>query len=187
MVAFSDHVLVVDAPSSAATIIDHVTTLAPGKPIRYVVPTHHHDDHASGVGRFVAAGATVVTTAAARTLMERLAWTDSAPMEVLTTDLRIFTDGRRTVEIHNIGSGPHAEDMLVAWIPEEGILFQADLIEGPIGGILGPGANNETTMHFAAWLKGKNWPVEVYAGSHGPLPSPEAFEALITTPIMPLR
>lgn len=187
VVAFNDHVLVVDAPSNSANIITQIGTLAPGKPIRYVVPTHHHDDHSSGVRQFVAAGATIVTTERDRTFMERVARANTVRVETLSTGSRVFTDGTRTVEIHNIGPGPHAEDMLVAWIPEEGILYQADLIEGPVGGVLAASANNETTMHFASWLKLRNWPVKVFAGSHGSLPSPAAFDALIKAPIIPLR
>lgn len=187
VVAFNDHVMVVDAPTASSNIISQIKTLAPGKPIRYVAPTHHHDDHSGGVRHFVAAGATVITTAGNRAYLERMARSVAPPMEVLTSDRRVFSDGRRTVELHNIGAGPHAQDMLVAWIPEEGILFQADLIDSDTDGWLGPGANNETTMHFAAWLKGKNWPVKVFAGAHGSLASPEAFDALIKMPIKPLR
>ena len=49
-VAFTDYLLVAEAPSSGVpAILARLATLAPGKPIRYVTPTHHHDDHAGGV------------------------------------------------------------------------------------------------------------------------------------------
>lgn len=46
-VEFADHVLVVEAPTSGASATSaRIATLAPGKPIRYLVLTHRHDDHA---------------------------------------------------------------------------------------------------------------------------------------------
>ncbi|HET9358358.1 MAG TPA: MBL fold metallo-hydrolase, partial [Vicinamibacterales bacterium] len=64
LVEFSDHVVVIEAPQgerrSDATIAA-VKTLLPSKPIRYVVNTHHHFDHAGGIRGFVAAGIPVVT------------------------------------------------------------------------------------------------------------------------------
>ena len=196
VVAFSDHVLVVDAPGfGSEQLMSRIATLAPGKPVRYVVPTHHHDDHAGGVRHFAAAGATVVTTPGNRAYMERMAAARptlagdarvpaAAPARVETiTGKRVFTDGARTVELHDIGPGPHAQEMLVAWIPEEGILFQADLLDVGASGAILPGTNNETTTHFADWLRGRGWTVRVFGGSHGFVAGPAAFEELLRQPI----
>jgi glyoxylase-like metal-dependent hydrolase (beta-lactamase superfamily II) len=200
VVAFSDHLLVVDSPSNLADLIARIATLAPGKPVRFVVPTHHHDDHSGGIGLFTAAGATIVTTPGNRKYFERMATTRStlgantAPVsadrlriETVANKKRVFTDGTRTVEIHDIGPSPHAEEMLVAWIPEEGILFQADLISMAADGAVRPGANNDTTMHFAAWVKKQNWNVKTFAGAHASVPSPAVFEELIKQPLLPAR
>ncbi|MGH7459579.1 MAG: MBL fold metallo-hydrolase [Longimicrobiales bacterium] len=197
VVAMRDYILVVDAPQSTdAATIERIKALAPGKPIRYVVPTHHHSDHASGVKQYAAAGATIVTTPANRAYMERLAiarstlLTDLAPaankptIETMGDRKRVFSDGSRTVEIHDIGPGPHAEEMLIAWIPEEGVLFQGDLIDVGTNGLINRGTNNETTMHFAEWLKRQNWNVRVYAGSHGFLRSAADFAELVSQPIL---
>ncbi|HET8622271.1 MAG TPA: MBL fold metallo-hydrolase, partial [Gemmatimonadales bacterium] len=51
-VAFKDYVMVVEPASSDAEsrrAIAAVKELAPGKPIRYIVATHHHEDHTGGV------------------------------------------------------------------------------------------------------------------------------------------
>ena len=197
VVAFRDHVLVVDAPPNAAQVIALADSLAPGKPVRYVVPTHHHDDHAAGVAHYAAAGATLVTTPGNRAYLERMAaaratLNPQAPpragrvqVETVAGGRRVFTDGSRTVELHDIGPGPHAEEMLVAWIPEEGILFQGDLIDTPPSGEVVRGAHNETTAHFAEWLGRRGWSVRVFGGSHGFLATPAAFQELLRQPILP--
>ena len=63
-VDFKDYIVVIEGPQSearATQIITEAKRLIPGKPIRYVVNTHHHIDHSSGLRTFVAEGATVVT------------------------------------------------------------------------------------------------------------------------------
>jgi glyoxylase-like metal-dependent hydrolase (beta-lactamase superfamily II) len=200
VVAFNDHVVIVDAPSSTSSeAIATVATLAPGKPIRYVVPTHHHDDHFVGVRYHIANGATVVTTAGNLDYLRRIVTAPTSSLmlarnqvppasnykvETIAGGKRIFTDGTRSLEIHQIAS-PHAQEMLVAWIPSHGILFQADLIEAPQSGVALPGANALTTMHLADVIREKRWNVRVFAGSHASLQSPGVFAEITRLPIIP--
>ncbi|HUA18449.1 MAG TPA: MBL fold metallo-hydrolase [Bryobacteraceae bacterium] len=64
LVEFKDFVAVVEAPLNEArslAVIEEVNRLAPDKPIRYVINTHHHFDHAGGLRTYLAQGTTVVT------------------------------------------------------------------------------------------------------------------------------
>src|SRR5262247_1240707 len=61
---FKDYIVVVEGPQSedrASAIITEAKKLIPNKPVKYVVNTHAHFDHSSGLRTFVAEGATVVT------------------------------------------------------------------------------------------------------------------------------
>lgn len=182
VVAMTDHMIVIDAPTSTSSrIAEEIARLAPAAPVRYVIPTHHHDDHAPGVRSFAAPGATVVTTDGNKVLFERLA---KAPIDVVRGS-RSFSTKSRTVEIHDIGPSPHANEMLVAWLPEEGILFSSDLVDLGAEGVVRPGRNNDTTMHFANWLRDRGWRVRVHAGGHGGIVSGAVFEELIGQPVIP--
>ena len=197
---FRDHLLVVDAGSaSASDILSRVATIAPNKPLRYVVPTHHHSDHFNGVRTYAAAGVTTVTTPGNLELFRRVI---TAPVPLLVANLarppaeaasrvetisgkrRVFSDGTRTVEIHDVGPTGHAEEILVAWVPSEGVLFQADLIEAATGQAL-PGSASPTTVRLAEFIKQRGWNVKVFAGSHGFLDDPAQFEALVRLPVIP--
>jgi glyoxylase-like metal-dependent hydrolase (beta-lactamase superfamily II) len=182
-VEFRDHILVVDAPYNASNIKARLDSLASGKPIRFVVPTHHHDDHAIGVRDFAASGAAIVSTSANRAYFEKIA--PAAKVDVISGASRAFSDGDRIVEIHQIGPNPHANDMFVAWLPKEGIVFQGDLIDTRADGSIFRGANNATTQHFANWLKRKAWKVRTFAGTHGTLRDAGVFAELVSQPILP--
>jgi glyoxylase-like metal-dependent hydrolase (beta-lactamase superfamily II) len=59
-VELEDGVLVTDAPAHRSKAILEWVAETIGKPVKYIAPSHHHHDHAYGVGYFLAAGATLV-------------------------------------------------------------------------------------------------------------------------------
>src|SRR6516162_7652895 len=69
-IVFEDYVLVYDAnfPKEAGDVIDAVKKTT-DKPIRYVLDTHHHGDHAYGNAVFAQAGASIVAQAACAKLL----------------------------------------------------------------------------------------------------------------------
>jgi glyoxylase-like metal-dependent hydrolase (beta-lactamase superfamily II) len=183
-VGFKDHVMVVETPGGDNTsreVIARIKELMPGKPIKYAAVTHHHDDHAGGVRTYIAEGATIITTPGLRSFFERVAAARNftfnpdtlmrsprpLSLETLQNGKRVFTDGAQTVELYDIGSGPHMDEMIVAYLPKEKIIFQGDLLNRPDDGRIAPG--NATTAHFAAWLKKSGLVVERVAGVHGPV------------------
>jgi glyoxylase-like metal-dependent hydrolase (beta-lactamase superfamily II) len=147
-VEFADHVLLFEpGPSSldrGRAIIAETKRAIPNKPIRYGVISHHHLDHTSGLAEAVAEGITIVTPdvnkaylqnalSTPRTLApDALAKSGRKPqIEGFTGDKRVFQDGTRTVEIHVIKGLPHADGLVVAWLPKEKILAYADMFNLP--------------------------------------------------------
>lgn len=75
IVAMQDGLVIVDAPYGelqSRWVIDAAKARYPGKPIKYLVMTHHHMDHSGGSRAFVAEGATVVVPAQSRPFFEKM-------------------------------------------------------------------------------------------------------------------
>ena len=74
IVAMKDHLVIFDAPygeQQSRWVIDAAKAKYPGKPIKYLVLTHHHMDHTGGMRTYVAEGATVVVPQGAQGLFRQ--------------------------------------------------------------------------------------------------------------------
>ena len=129
----------------ALAYIAEAKKLVPNKPIRYVVNTHPHSDHTGGLPALVAEGATIVTHRNNQEFFERAL---NTPRTLLTDtlaknpkkarveavgDKKVYSDGKRTVELHHIWPAPHSNGLIVAYLPKEKILFQGDFSLGAAG------------------------------------------------------
>ncbi|HEY7499346.1 MAG TPA: MBL fold metallo-hydrolase [Vicinamibacterales bacterium] len=140
-VEFKDHVVVLEGGQSEArglAVIAETKKLFPTKPIKYVVNTHAHFDHASGLAPFAAEGIAIVTHAnnreyldkalsAPRTLVgDSLAKAGKKPKVEAAGDKRVLKDDTRTIELHHVKGLEHSDGMLIAFLPKERILFTGD-------------------------------------------------------------
>jgi glyoxylase-like metal-dependent hydrolase (beta-lactamase superfamily II) len=133
---FEDHVMVFEAGQSEARgqrILDEVKALLPDKPIRYIVNSHPHSDHTAGLVPFIREGATLLTHA---NNVEFLSMALSTPRTLLgeatlnpqvegVEGVGVYEDSTLRVELHSVPNG-HSDGTLVAVLPEQQILFQAD-------------------------------------------------------------
>ncbi len=146
IVEFEDHIMMLEAGQNQAraqAYIDEIHRQFPGKPIRYVMVTHPHADHTGGLPALVAEGATIITHENAREFFERafgtprtllddvLARNPRVPAIDTVSDMRSYTDGTRTVEFYHIYPAPHSDALLIAYFPEEKVLFQGDFSVNP--------------------------------------------------------
>ena len=184
VVEFKDHLMIIEPYAGgrgARGTIAKAREMFPNKPVRYVVITHHHDDHSGGLRPYIAEGVTVVTTAANQRYFEKMAggtftvnFDDQTRLrkkpifEFLQNRKRVFSDGKQTVEIIDIGPSPHVNEMLIAYLPAEKIVFQGDLVNLPATGKYLPTTVNDTTVHFFDWIKRQNLNVDRIAAVHGP-------------------
>jgi glyoxylase-like metal-dependent hydrolase (beta-lactamase superfamily II) len=183
-VEMADHIVLFEpGPQNldrARAIIGETKRVFPAKPIRYGVISHHHLDHTQGLAEVVAEGITVVTPAvnrayllsamsAPRTLApDALAKSGRKPqIEGFAGDKRVFQDGTRTFEIHVIKGLPHADGLVVGWLPKEKLLVYADMFNLPTEAS-GPVPNPPVvgTQMFAANMERLNLDAERIMSVH---------------------
>lgn len=182
VVGFKDHVFVMEAPNGdgvSRQAIAEIKKIFPGKPIKYVAVTHHHDDHAGGIRTYIAEGATLIALPGEKAFFEKVVTSkftidpDSLTLnpqplklEMIEKGKRVLTDGATTIELIDIGPGGHTDEMLVAYLPNEKLIFQGDLLNRPANN--DPATINATTVHFTAWLDKSGLAVDRIIGVHGP-------------------
>lgn len=179
-VAFDDHVLVVEAPeqilfnNNSTQALQKIRETVPNKPIKYLVLTHHHSDHVGGFREYAREGATIVTTATNKSVLEKAGEIRSsllpkfAPSSLrveVVNKKRVFQDANHVVELYDVGPNPHAQEMIVVYLPKEKILFQGDLVSAAPNGSLS--IAQDVTMSFAEKLAQLGLPVEKIYGVHG--------------------
>lgn len=146
-VEFSDHIFIFEGgPQNEArglAILAEAKRLFPNKPVRYSAVSHHHADHTSGIGALVAEGTTILmhesnvpyfqrALANPRTLApDAMVKSGRKPLLQGVAEKHVLQDSTRTVELHLIKGLPHADGMLVAYLPNERILAYADMFNLP--------------------------------------------------------
>jgi glyoxylase-like metal-dependent hydrolase (beta-lactamase superfamily II) len=137
-----DHLIVVEPAlyeSLAQAVIAQIKSRFPTKPIRYVIVSHFHVDHGGGVRAYAAEGATVVAgeasqahfqaiLAAPHTVFPDALQNNPRPVEVLAVPVSAglpLSGG--AVVVYPVAEQTHAADMVVPFIPTEGLVFVSDL------------------------------------------------------------
>ena len=142
LVEFRDFTVLIESSVTEARALANIAEakrIAPNKPVRYHVNSHHHGDHAAGLRAFVAEGATIVThemnrrfyeqvvLKAPRTLApDALARNPRPATFMWVSDKQVITDGERTLEIYHVPNG-HAANLLMSYLPKEKLLIITDI------------------------------------------------------------
>jgi len=165
-VEMKDYVVAVGGTAGIPERIGALRDVAGDKPIRFGIITHHHNDHVLGVPAYQAENATVLTVKEHEAVV-RAAATDADNLKVqLVQDSYVFDNGGPRLEIVDIGPTPHSEHLLVAWLPEDGILFEADHFPNPTNGQMVPA--QPVTKRLAEAIRQNGWDVKTIVGAHSP-------------------
>src|SRR6185503_15966509 len=140
-IEMKDHMILVESPlydGRAAPVLEAAGKLVPGKAVRYVVNSHDHFDHAGGLRTAAASGATLVVHADAKPYFERafanpnrlhpdkLAASGRKAKIIGVSGKRVFSDGKRSVEVHAFKDSVHSNAFLMVYLPAERLLMEAD-------------------------------------------------------------
>ena len=128
--------------------------------------THHHFDHVAGVSAYEAEGATLIGSAAHEKIIRRAAEDGDALNFEGVTDNMILETADRRVEIIDLGPTAHTEHLLVAYLPDEGILFEADHFAMPRVGPVPPAGTSTKT--FAEALASQELSITKILSAHSP-------------------
>ncbi len=206
-VEFRDFVAVVEAPLNedrSVAVIGEVHKLIPGKTIQYVVNTHHHFDHSGGLRTYVAEGVTVVTQQSNRDFYQdvvfypaprilqpdRLAtfyptFTNARKeaIEVVTPRQKyVLSDGVRTMDLYPVEGLAHAAGMLLAYLPKEKILVNADLYSPPATGAQPPATPTPTMVSLYQNIQRLKLDVTQHVPIHGQPGTMDEFLKIVGKP-----
>jgi glyoxylase-like metal-dependent hydrolase (beta-lactamase superfamily II) len=128
-----------DSEQLGLAILAETKRLFPGKPIRYVINTHPHFDHAAVLPPFAAEGITILTDDPNRYFIEMslteprtlvgdtLAKSRKKAKVQGVEEKLVLGDPSRSIELHHLLKVEHSDGMLVAYLPKEKILFAGDI------------------------------------------------------------
>jgi len=162
-------------------VIAEAKRLIPGKPIKELVNTHAHFDHLGGVRAYVAEGATIITHdsnkayyqkiwANPHTLApDRLALNPRPARFKVVSDRLTLTDGSRKVETYHLQQFGHNDGAIVAYLPEEKVLVEADAFNPPAAPLTQtPAVINPSTVSLDANIERLHLDVERIIPIHLP-------------------
>ena len=140
IIEMRDYLVVVEPTlyeANSVQVIAAIKSRFPSKPIRYIIPTHSHNDHTGGLRTYIAEGAMVLAPAMS---VKHYRWVASAPhtlrpdrlqehprklrIEALR-DRKVLSDSSEQVEIYPLPT-THAQDFQFVYLPKEKLLIEAD-------------------------------------------------------------
>jgi cyclase len=189
-VVFEDYVVVIDAnfPKEAGDVIEAIKKTT-DKPIRYVLDTHHHGDHAYGNAVFGKAGAGIVAQTHCAQLL-RLSGEDfkkagEGPMgrkdiaastlkvpNLVFDDKLVLDDGKQRVELLFLGHA-HTSGDAFAYLPKYKILCTGDACVNGSYNFMG---HSDSASWIHVMERAQQLDIDLICPGHGPLAGKELLE-----------
>lgn len=198
MVEFEDWVAVFEAPINekrSLAVIEEIVRLVPDKPIRWLISSHPHFDHIGGLRTYLHIGSTIITQRNNIEMLNRdvlnyrtqeiepditSLWpptelAEGYNWEAINENF-VITDNERILHVYFVQPMDHVSGMLMAYLPEEGIAFEADLFnthEPP------PAEPTPEMRSFYNQIQRMSLDIDTIAPTHGqPVPYSEFIEAM---------
>jgi glyoxylase-like metal-dependent hydrolase (beta-lactamase superfamily II) len=182
VVEMKDHLVVIEGPQNderATAVMAEVKKTVPNKPIKYVVNTHHHFDHAGGLGPFVAEGTTIMTHDGNKAFFERslavprivkphkLAQSGKKATVEGMQDKRVLSDETRTVELCHLKGNAHHDGLIMAYLPKEKFLVEADAYTPVLPSAPQPAQPNPFHVHLSDSIDQRKLEIDQILPIHG--------------------
>jgi cyclase len=180
-VVFKDHVVVIDAnfPKEAEDVLAAVKKTT-DKPVKYVLDTHHHGDHAYGNAVWAKAGAKILGSQNCARLLKTAgpkAWEDAKKdrKDVAASELKqvdeafdeklVLEDDTQRVELLYLGHA-HTSGDAVAYLPRHKILCTGDACVNGAFNFMG---HSDSASWVRCLEKMERFDVRLVCPGHGPL------------------
>lgn len=143
VVEFKDHLVLFELGQNwkqAKAVLAYARTLAPGKPIRFLIPSHNHFDHTSGLRQAIAEGITIIGRPASGVQFADMAarrapdFPDDLektrlPLKFVPIDEHLrLKDETRTLDIYWGRNNGHMADVVFAYEPKEKVMMEGDMV-----------------------------------------------------------
>lgn len=153
-----------------------IERIAPNRPLKAIVYSHHHGDHATGapvLRRELGPGAPIIAHGNGRALIAADGDPDLPTPDITFTHRMTLRFGGRPIRLRHVPGvtlrvrSEHADDMLVAHLPEDRVAFAVDFVTND-----GVGWRDLPGMDFSALFRALEHllelDVERVAFGHGP-------------------
>src|SRR5262245_44291156 len=182
-VVFKDYVLVYDAnfPKEAGDVIAAIKKTT-DRPIRFVLDSHHHGDHAYGNAVFAQAGASIIASANTARLLrvngpQEFAAAGKGPggrkdirestlkvPDVIFEERFVLDDGEQRAELYHLGHAHTAGDAFL-YLPKHKILCTGDAC---VNGAFNYTGHSNTASWPRVMERAKQFDVKLILPGHGP-------------------
>lgn len=188
VISRKDHLVIIDAPINewqSRWTIDAAKAKYPGKPIKYLVLTHHHNDHTGGARTYVAEGASIIVVTPNKKHFEKAFQVqhklvpdelqkNPRPADIIEfADHMTLKDDSGDIQLYKVAN-PHSDGMLMAYLSTEKIVWVTDLYS-PIR----DKDRSEMFVSFYEALKQRGIAPTRIAGGHGGVVPASDMEAIM--------